>query len=1696
MQRNAASVKAPGRPVPKPVVITVNINGHPARALLDSGSLGDFISTTLADQLKLNKENLEVPLGLQLAVQGSRSKINSRAKAKFQYQEITEDRYFDIINLSYYDIILGTPWLFQHGVCLGFNPGRVLIGSDKSLLIHGKSVSSIASRAMTISQSEIDRAREELITYADPLCKSASETGLPPFRAINHKIPLIDDKKIYPWRPSRCPEIFREQWAEKRDAYLRTGRWKVTTSGNTVPMLLIPKPRVPGGPLLLRTVVDLRARNDNTVKQTSPLPDPEGILRRAAAHPFRSLMDGKDAYEQIRIDSDHVDRTAVTTPDGNMVSLVVQIGDCNAPATYQALMNHIFSGYIGRFMDIYLDDIVVYSNNLADHIKYVKLIIDILAREKLYLSKNKLHFLKSELKILGRIISSGGIRMDPDKVDTVLNWKTPTNCDLLRGFLGSVGYLAGDIPGVRIPMAVLHGLTGDAVSFRWGFTEQRAFEDVKTLTQTTRDHDRVPLNYEKTALPVWMVTDGCSTGVAGLVSQGEDWRTAKVAAFYSAKLNPAQQNYPVHEIEMLAGVKTMLRHRDILQGARFKWITDHKGLIHLLRQKNLSGRQARWCEKISEFDFDIVYVPGTENVVADALSRMYSNDSGGTIRAESEYTYFDVVNDDADIGTLNDVTIPILAGIDALVAVQKKPRAPRKKPEPAESGRPETSKEFAARVKGNFALRGPRQRKEGEVEQQNQEIPENPATEIRSEADKTSSDEPESRNGDNEDTGGALNNDYSASLLSVISQSEQGINLEEELRNQYSQDSFFKHLIEKPQQFKNFVVINGLMYLRSGGRNLLCIPKVLIKGNSAREIVISEAHSLLAHLGTHKTLTYLRDQVWWKDMASDTSAYCTTCITCKRSKPSNKKPFGLLNPLPVPGTPWEAIGIDFVGPLPESKNRDGLFDSITVVICLLTAMVHLVPSRINYNARQIAELVFEHIYKLHGLPKHIISDRDVLFTSAFWTRLNHLIGSKLKMSSAYHPETDGSTERANRTITQMLRQCVDSKQTDWVSKLPSIEFALNSARSESTGYAPFFLNTGRMPRSMIWNSPAEDEYPSVRNFAQQRKFAIIAAHDSILAARIKQTRDANKHRRLAPFQEKDLVYISTKNISFPKGLARKLIPKYIGPYTVLQDFGNQSFEIELPPHLKQRGVHNVFHAALLRAYIPNDDRLFPGRLFTQLNAGNENEPEWAVDKILSHSGSSQDAVFEVLWKAGDITWLPYLQIEHLNALKEYLDLQGVENINILPAGKGNPPHQDPQVFLGAMSPFASPQDYKTTPCTWCNPKTSLSNPVSTTLATGHPSYCSKMASLTQPAQAPVNDNNSPLINGLLAPLADLNIPISFADPDSLMNYTVPPPSPEVDEITTLDTCFLAPDAMACDLQVATRTSLLFAESTGDPVPLVKLPSTVSSVTHGMNPSQMKSIVESAVFLLGDTIQVAVRDAVSALNLPGRDTVTSDAHSVSAVPVAASVPVTTFVPTTPLALNAPVGFTPSPMITDDNGFNNVSYNFNFNNTYATIDHPNLRRTSYTIFKFEDPNSPSAQLFHAGQIFLFCSASSRIIDNKFRILTMPAEYLTFALAFNRTARLSPKRFATYDIQTKAPIIPSDPINILDFELDQDLIRSLDRTYPRSGFSFHDEPRDKKSVTFRRPIAMKIHKRADTPYPRSAFRKPSDSAGGYRD
>ncbi|THV05484.1 hypothetical protein K435DRAFT_647211, partial [Dendrothele bispora CBS 962.96] len=242
LQRNAGSARDLSRSVPKPVVVVLNILGKPARALLDTGSLGDFMSSSLADQLGVKKITLQKPIPLHLAVQGSRSKINTGTIVQTEYQEISEERYFDIINLSNYDLILGTPFLFQHRVSIGFNPTRINIGSVEALPVHGENVRHLASRAAELAEDALEQIRVELLNYARPLFQDASLTPLPPLRAINHEILLIDPDQVIPWRPSRCPEALRPQWDIKRNAYISTGRWKITNSRNTCPVLCIPKP--------------------------------------------------------------------------------------------------------------------------------------------------------------------------------------------------------------------------------------------------------------------------------------------------------------------------------------------------------------------------------------------------------------------------------------------------------------------------------------------------------------------------------------------------------------------------------------------------------------------------------------------------------------------------------------------------------------------------------------------------------------------------------------------------------------------------------------------------------------------------------------------------------------------------------------------------------------------------------------------------------------------------------------------------------------------------------------------------------------------------------------------------------------------------------------------------------------------------------------------------------------------------------------------------------------------------------------------------------------------------------------------------------------------------------------------------------------------------------------------------------------
>jgi hypothetical protein len=276
-------------------------------------------------------------------------------------------------------------------------------------------------------------------------------------------------------------------------------------------------------------------------------------------------------------------------------------------------------------------------------------------------------------------------------------------------------------------------------------------------------------------------------------------------------------------------------------------------------------------------------------------------------------------------------------------------------------------------------------------------------------------------------------------------------------------------------------------------------------------------------------------------------------------------------------------------------------------------------------------LYFKEIVRLHGIPESIVSDRDSKFTLKFWRELHRLVGTKLLMSTAFHPQTDGASERAIRSVGQILRSSVKPNQTDWVEKIPLVEFALNSSISGSSTFAPFELNYGYMLSMIRLATHMPGKVPGVKSFVDQAADNLLAAHDAIIASRVRQTHHANKKRRTEnpdidnndsefQFKVNDLVYLSTENLKLPKGRARKLLPKFVGPYRVTRsDPAESSYALELPDELVKRRLHNSFHVKLLKPFVPNNDTLFPHR-DTRLiyDFGTPDDAEWFVEEIIGH----------------------------------------------------------------------------------------------------------------------------------------------------------------------------------------------------------------------------------------------------------------------------------------------------------------------------------------------------------------------------------------------------------------------------------------------------------------------------------------------
>jgi hypothetical protein len=473
------------------------------------------------------------------------------------------------------------------------------------------------------------------------------------------------------------------------------------------------------------------------------------------------------------------------------------------------------------------------------------------------------------------------------------------------------------------------------------------------------------------------------------------------------------------------------------------------------------------------------------------------------------------------------------------------------------------------------------------------------------------------------------------------------------IRDGYATDPYVQTVFQQLQvsnpDYAAFSFTNNLLYHEAQ----LYVPA----NPMLRQRRLEEAHDIpiSGHLGYEKTLSLLRRTWWWPSMAKDVRSFTQSCVKCQYNKPRTQKLPGLLHPLPIPSQRWEQVSLDLIVSLPKTPAG---FSAIAVFVDRLSKQAHFAPTTDTVTAPQLAQIYIDIVFKYHGLPRVLISDRDPRFTGNFWKTLFSLLGTKLSMSTAYHPQTDGQTERTNRTLEDLLRAFVNVYHTNWDTLLSLVEFAYNNAPHQSTSYSPFFLNSGPYPNvSDSFFSRPVSSVPSTNDFLSLIQTSLQSAKQHLAVAQNRQKQYADRHRRELEFTLGDQVLLSTAHLPLPlSSQVRKLASRWIGPFSILQVISPVAYKLDLPSHLR---IHPVFHVSQLKPFLSNPST-FPHRLADPPPplVINDHE-EYEVEKILAKRVLSRGRIqYKVLWRGyplHDATWEP---ISHLqNAADAIADFE-------------------------------------------------------------------------------------------------------------------------------------------------------------------------------------------------------------------------------------------------------------------------------------------------------------------------------------------------------------------------------------------------------------------------------------------------------
>ncbi|GAU51584.1 hypothetical protein TSUD_414280 [Trifolium subterraneum] len=566
---------------------TCFIHDTPLIAIIDTGATHSFISMDCMKRLNIPAYEISGCMNIETPASGS---VITRLVCR-NFPVSVFGRHFGMdlvcVPLSGIDVIFGMNWLVFNQVHINCCEKTVIFPkSEGSLsLMNGEevkeSLNDHGELFMVFGSLKLEAGvKLEEIPVVSEFSDVFSEdiSDLPPEREVEFSIDLVPGPSPISMAPYRMSASELNELKKQLEELLEKKFIRPSVSPWGAPVLLVKKKE--GS---MRLCIDYRQLNKATIKNKYPLPRIDDLMDQLVGACVFSKIDLRSGYHQIRVKTEDVPKTAFRTRYGHYEYTVIPFGVTNAPGVFMEYMNRIFHSFLDKFVVVFIDDILIHSKSEEEHKEHLRIALQVLKEKKLYAKLSKCEFWLEEVSFLGHVISSGGIAVDPAKVDAVMKWGTPESVSEIRSFLGLAGYYRRFIEEFSKMALPLTLLTRKDQAFVW---DEKLYCDASKL------------------------------GLGGVLMQ-----KGKVVAYASRQLKVHERNYPTHDLELAAVVFTLKVWRHYLYGSKFEVFSDHKSLKYLFDQKELNMRQRRWLEFLKDYDFELSYHPGKANVVADALSR-------------------------------------------------------------------------------------------------------------------------------------------------------------------------------------------------------------------------------------------------------------------------------------------------------------------------------------------------------------------------------------------------------------------------------------------------------------------------------------------------------------------------------------------------------------------------------------------------------------------------------------------------------------------------------------------------------------------------------------------------------------------------------------------------------------------------------------------------------------------------------------------------------------------------------------------------------------------------------------------------------------------------------------------------------------------------------------------------------------------